>query len=113
MRMKTLKKQIKILERAGEPTHRFKTQWYFKVAGCFVNLIMLLTGISIAVNAGKSGLATRFGIALLMTFTYFILMRLGLTLGENGTLTPIMGAWLGNLAFGAIALIMFFKVSLK
>jgi len=111
MRMKTLEKRIKLLERGGEPTHRFKTQWYFKIASCLVNLVMLLIGISISVNAGKSGLATRFGIALLLTFTYFILMRLGLTLGENGTLSPLLGAWLGNIVFGSISLILFFKVA--
>ncbi|MBF0432960.1 MAG: LptF/LptG family permease [Fibrobacteria bacterium] len=104
MRMVMLKRRIDILKRSGEQTRRFETQWHFKISSCVVNLIMLVIGFSIAANTMRSGLIKRFGLTLLFTFCYFVLLRFGLIFGENGTLTPVMGAWMGNMVFGSMAL---------
>ncbi len=109
MRRETLKKRIAVLKRTGEPTRRYETQYHFKLSSAVVSLIMMLMGASIALNTLKSGLAKRFGIALLFTFAYFMAMKLGITLGENGGLEPLLAAWVGHIIFGAISLLFYLR----
>ncbi len=71
---------------------------------------MVLIGVSIAANTLKTGLTKRFGISLLATFCYFILLRFGLILGENGGLSPVMGAWIGNIVFGLMGMGLFWRI---
>jgi len=110
MRIKDLERRIDILKRSGEPTRRFETQRHFKISSCAVNFIMILIGISLAVNTHKTSLTKRFGISILATFLYFILLRFGLVLGENGELSPVIGAWLGNIVFGTLAVFLLWRI---
>ncbi len=111
MDLNTLQNRINILKRSGESTRRFETQWHFKISGCLVSFILLLFGLSLMANTAAGGMAMRFGIAILMTFFYYILLRFGIVLGENGELSPVMGAWLGNIVFGFLAVVLFWKAA--
>jgi lipopolysaccharide export system permease protein len=71
---------------------------------------MVILGITLSVNTAKRGLTKRFGVSLLLAFCYFILLRFGLILGENGGLDPGLGAWLGNIVFGSIALTLYLNM---
>lgn len=108
-----LKYRIGILKRSGESTARYETQLHFKESGAWVNFIMLIIGISMAIGTSRKGITKQIGLSLLIAFAYFFLIRLGLTLGENGGLPPIRGAWLGNYVFGGLALILFLRVGRK
>ena len=46
-------------------------------------------------------------VVLGMFFVYYALFSMGISLGETGVLSPIMGVWLPNIAFGALALSLF------
>lgn len=109
MRIKELDYRIDILKRSGESTSRFETQRNFKESGALVNFIMVVIGASIAFGTGRTGVTKQIGLSLLVAFSYFFLIRLGLTLGENGGLSPKDGAWLGNYVFGGLSLILFYR----
>lgn len=111
MNMPELKRRISILKRSGESSRGLETEHYFRFSSSLVNLFMVIIGTAMSVHTIKTGLARNFGIALGITFLYYIALRLGLVMGENGTLTPVMGAWLGNLIFGPIGLLMMWKAA--
>jgi lipopolysaccharide export system permease protein len=110
MRLKELERRISILKRSGEPTRRFETQWHFKISGCAVNFIMIIIGISLTANTFGIGLTIRVGIAILALIGYIVLVRFGLAFGENGELSPVTAAWLGNGVFGLFGLILFWRI---
>jgi lipopolysaccharide export system permease protein len=111
MSLRELDRRIDVLRRNGEPAHALRTHWHFRFASAFVNLIMAALGALLAVNAVRTGLSRNFGIGLLITFLYYVALRLGLVMGENGGLSPLVAAWFGNLVFLPLAVGLWLKAS--
>ena len=44
-----------------------------------------------------------------ISFIYYAFMRSGQALGHNGALPPYIAAWLGDMVFGAVGLVMMFQ----
>ena len=113
MKFKDIQSRININKRSGEDTKRYETQWYLKLATIFVNLIMLMIGLSLSVHTIKSGLARRLGIAIFIFLGYFFTIRFGASLGENGVVSPFHATWFGNYIFGSLALFLFYRACRK
>lgn len=84
----------------GSDARKWLVDLYMKISYPFANFIIVLFGIPLASRKRRSGPALGFALALLISFVYFIFLRSGQVLGHNGTLSPWLGAWLGNLVFG-------------
>lgn len=111
MTLKEMDRRIAILSRSGESARVLETQRGFRLSSSLVNFFMVLIGAAMSVHTIKTGLARNFGIALLITFLYYVAMRIGLVMGENGTLSPPMGAWFGNLLFAPLGLILMWRAA--
>lgn len=111
MGMQELDRRIAILKRTGENARVLETERYFRFSSSLVSLFMALIGAAMSVNTLKSGLARNFGIALLITFLYYVALRLGLVMGQNGSLSPLVGAWLGNLLFAPLGFLLWWKAA--
>ncbi len=111
MDLKEIARRIAILERTGEQTSFLSTQWHFRFSAALVNFLMVLIGVSMSANAIKTGLARNFGIALMITFLYYVVLRLGLILGENATVPPALGAWMGNILFAPLGLLLYWRAA--
>ncbi len=111
MSMKELHKRITVLLRNGEAAHALQTHWHFRIASALVNFFMTIMGAALAVNAVRTGLARNFGVALLITFLYYVALRLGLVMGENGSLPPVTAAWFGNLVFAPLGIFLWWKAA--
>lgn len=93
--------------RRGEKVMQYLADLHFKIAYPFMNLIVILLGVSITARTGRGGGSVLFGIGLLLVFCYWILARCGLTLGKNGHLDPLLGAWIGNILFLTLGIFMY------
>jgi lipopolysaccharide export system permease protein len=111
MSLAELQRRIDVLQRNGEPSHSLRTHWHFRFASAFVNFIMAMLGALLAVNAVRTGLSRNFGIGLLMTFLYYVALRIGLVLGENGGVAPMAAAWFGNMVFFPVAIWLWWKAA--
>lgn len=106
-----LKQAIEKARARGEPAEKYQADLDFKVALPFMNLIVILLGISITARAGRKGTAVLFGIGLLLCFSYWVLARFGLAMGQNGKLPPLAAAWLGNAVYLTIGLFLYRKAA--
>lgn len=73
----------------------------------FAALVVILLGAPLAGAIRRGGQALGFGLALLIGFSYYFLLRVGNTYGLNGTFPPWLAAWLPNGLFtvaGAVGL---------
>ncbi len=111
MSMRELHRRISISLRSGEPAFALQTDWNFRIASAAVNFFMTLMGVALAVNAVRTGLARNFGIALFITFLYFVALKLGQVMGESGSLPPVTAAWLGNLLFAPLACFLWWRAA--
>ncbi len=106
-----LKNFISEIKRTGGSPDRWLVDLYLKIAFPFSNLVIILFGAPLASRKTRSGTAISFGISLFICFLYFGIIKVGQSLGHNGTLPPLFAAWMGNLFFGIGAVYILVKSS--
>jgi len=104
-----LKHFIEEIIRTGGNPDRWLVELYLKISFPFANLIIILFGAPLASRKTRSGTAISFGVSLLICFLYFGVIKLGQSLGHNGSLPPFFAAWLGNMLFGLGAVFILVK----
>lgn len=110
MDSKMVKARINVLRRSGEDTRVMETALNFKYSAHWMNLIVLLIGAALCHRYSRSGgLSQKFGVGLLIVFSYYILERIGLKMGENGALTPFWAAWISHAIYGFLSIVMLYR----
>ncbi len=93
----------------GEPVRKDQVELYLKITFPLANFILVLIGAPLAANPRRSGPSVGFGLSIIISFIFFVLLRIGQSFGNNGKLPPLLGASLGDLAFLIIGLGMLIK----
>jgi len=107
MDAKTILRKIEVQKRSGEKTNKLETAYFFKYSGSMMNFIVLLIGAALAHRFNRNGgLSQKFGIGILLVFSYYVVIRIGLKMGENGALNPMLAAWIGHIIFAVVAVWM-------
>jgi lipopolysaccharide export system permease protein len=93
----------------GEDATRQQVDLHLKIAFPFTCFVIVLLGAPLAADARRAGLAGSFGKGTLICFVYYSGVKAGQALGWNELLSPALGAWLPNLVFGALGLILLWR----
>jgi lipopolysaccharide export system permease protein len=94
------------VRQSGAEVAEYETELWLRVAFPLANAIVILIASSLAVQMRRGGVALGFGFSLAIAFAYWCMVRAGQVLGNNGTLPPIAGAWLGNVVFIILGVVM-------
>ena len=106
-----LRQYIQKLQTDGYDTTRYRTDMHGKIAFSLVSIILVIIGISFSLRSERSGGVTRsVGAGLIIGFSYWLVFAFAMSLGRSGTLPPFLAAWLANIFFGAVSLLMFLRV---
>ncbi len=90
---------------AGLDTIAYEVDYASKYSFAFAGLVMCLLGIPFSVGRARSGgTMINVGICIGLVFIYYILYSSGITLGQHGTLNPLLAAWGPNILMTALAL---------
>lgn len=83
------------------PAERLQARvlWHRKLAEPFANLVLLLTAVPLAILYARSR-SVAFGLSLIVTLAWYLLLTLGQLLAQTGALPVWLGVWLGNLVLG-------------
>jgi lipopolysaccharide export system permease protein len=100
-----LRRWIERFRQSGGEVRPYLVDLYLKLASPFTNLITVLIGASLSTKARRGGMALGFGLSLVISFTYYSLIRAGQALGHGGALPPFLAAWSANLLFAAIGVL--------
>ena len=96
--------------RGGGSTLESEVYLRLKLAFPFANLIIVLFGAPLATISKRGGTAANFGISLFIFILFWGFIHISRAMGESGTIHPILSAWIANIAFGAIGLMILAKV---
>lgn len=86
------------------------TQLHGRLAGPFTCLVVVLIAIPFGSMSGRRNAFVGVASSVFICFAYFILLRLGMTLGTGGRLPAWLAAWGPNLLFGGGGLILMSRV---
>lgn len=81
---------------------RYRVMYHQKASLPWVSFIFATFAIPLGVRPHRSSKSMGLGLSLVFILIFYILMTVGMVLGEAGTLDPQLGAWLPNIIFGVL-----------
>jgi lipopolysaccharide export system permease protein len=111
MNFRQLRVYIDKLARSGGPVDKYRVDLYFKFSFPFTSLIFALIGAALSSAKRKPSMATGFGLTLLISFTYYGVLRIGQGLGHTGVIDPLFGAWMGNIVFVVVGGLLLYRAN--
>ena len=108
--LRELRRYIDRKERTGGDTTRELVDLNLKIAYPFANLVIVLFGVTLAGrSARRGGAALGFGLALFLCIVFWMSIKFGQGVGYGGGLPPWLAAWLANIVFGALGLMLLLR----
>jgi lipopolysaccharide export system permease protein len=104
-----LVKRIKQKKQLGEEVYKDQVELYLKFTFPLANFILVLIGAPLAANPRRSGPAVGFGISIIISFIFFVLIRIGQSFGNAGKLQPFLAASIGDIVFLLVGFAMMYK----
>ncbi len=99
MNFDQLKRFIELQRKSGNDVSRYEVDYYSKVSFPFAAIIVVFFGVPLSARKKRSGLALEFGISILVSFVYLLVIKISQVLGYDGLVSPLLTAWLANIAF--------------
>ncbi len=104
-----LHRYVQKLRASGARVANYLVDLHVKLSFPLINFIVVLIGASLATRLRMQSAALGFGLSVAISFIYYAFMRAGQALGHNGALPPYLAAWLGDIVFGAVGVVMLFQ----
>ncbi|MBU1077136.1 MAG: LptF/LptG family permease [Spirochaetes bacterium] len=104
----------KYISKLKEKGFRYQSElvdFNLKFSFAFACLLMMLIGAPLSVYSTRSVLIISFGLALLGSFIYWVLLSVGISMGKNGVLPPFLAVWIGNLFFACVSYFIHRKIA--
>jgi lipopolysaccharide export system permease protein len=110
MRFAELSRFIRSLERSGGDANLLRVERALKIAIPVTCLVIALFGAPLATSTQRGGTAYGIGISLATTITFLMLIQLTKAVGGKGLLAPDLAAWIPNVLFAVMGLILLARV---
>lgn len=92
---------------AGLDTVAYEVDYHAKISFAFAGIVMCLLGIPFSVGKARSGgTMLNVGICLGLVFAYYVFYSSGITLGQHGTVPPVVAAWTPNILMSVVGLVL-------
>ncbi|MBT8230815.1 MAG: LptF/LptG family permease, partial [Bacteroidia bacterium] len=93
-------------ERGIGAAKNFMVQLHQRNAGPFSILILTLIGVSISSRKVRGGMGLHLALGVTIGAAYVVLSQFSSTFSINMSMSPMLGAWLPNIIFTVIALVL-------
>ncbi|AZR73941.1 permease [Anoxybacter fermentans] len=106
-----LKELINIYQKDGRNVNKLLVEYYQRFAIPFSCFIFALIGAPLGLQPNRSGSSIGLGLSIIVIFIYYVVLTMGGALGQAGTISPILGAWLPNVIFALVGICLIYKAS--
>jgi lipopolysaccharide export system permease protein len=113
MSLYQLHEYIQRVGKEGHSPHRFLTDYWARIAYSLVPLVMTLLGISVSFRGSGMrgvGVAKGLGQTLLIGFLFWAAHSVGIVLGRNGAVLPVIGSWIATIMFLIMGINLFLRL---
>ncbi len=100
--------EIQLFSRSGLNVNSLLVDYHIKLAIPISAFIFVIIGAPLSISYGRGkGLAVVFSIILI--FGYYIILSFSRSLGRNDLLPPLLAAWLPNLVFLGVGIVLMLR----
>jgi len=100
---------VEKVRESGGRVQKYLVELHMKLAFPLTNIIVTLIGVALSTRVRRGTVALGVGLSLLVSFVYYGFLKTGQALGHNGTLPPVLAAWMGNIFFGTLAVYLLYR----
>ncbi len=94
----------------GYDNTRYLVDMHVKVALPFVSLVLVFTGVPIAIGLKKGGAPVAVSAGMGVCFAYLLVLGFSRSLGLSGTLPPFLSAWIATFIFLLLGIYLMMQV---
>ena len=87
----------------------FEVEYWKRGASAFATFILTIIGVSISARKRKNGMGIALGTGLALILAYIMFQTVSSTFAINANMHPALAAWLPNIIFGIIGVILFIR----
>jgi len=110
MNYRELSKYIERLKEVGYNVNTYLVDLHMKISVPFITFIMTLIGLPFAVKVDKSAKLFSVGLGLAISFIYWLIFYIGVSLGRTGLISPLIAVWLGNFIFTGLGGFLYLRM---
>jgi len=77
-----------------------------RLAAPFATIILTLIGVTLSSRKMRGGIGMHLGLGIGLTFTYILFMQVSMVFATFGNLSPFFAAWIPNLVFAVVGLVL-------
>lgn len=96
-------------ERGFANIKEFEVEYHKRFANCFAAFILTTIGVSLSSRKRKGGMGLYLALGLILSFTYIMFQTISATFAINADFPPVIAAWIPNIIFAIIAIILYKK----
>ena len=85
----------------------FEIEYHSRFASVFSAFILTIIGASLSARKIKGGMGVNIGIGLVLSMGYILFMTVSSSFAVNGSMSPMIAAWVPNIVFIFIAFFIF------
>jgi LPS export ABC transporter permease LptG len=101
---------VSTVRKMGLDYEKLMTKFHRKIANSVTLLLVIVIGLCLGSMPLKNALVISFGMTLLTVLAFFFIIEIGETFGSTGTISPVLGGWLGNIVFSLVAFALLRRV---
>ena len=113
MNSKELEQQINILQQAGADTKTLEVMLHMKYSVPFSGLIFVLLGVPLGLQIKRGSTAIGIIISIILVFVYYVFVSAARSFGNVGVVDTALAAWLPNIIFAILGMILIFRAEKK
>ena len=98
------------LENAGFKSIKNLVRLYEKLSYPAINFVMILFGISLALNTKWGGGMRAAGLGVIISTLYWLIYSISISLGNTGILPPWLAPWMSPAVFGVVGGYLYVKI---
>ncbi len=105
---------IKILKSQGMNALSLETELYLRLAIPWASIVLVMVGFPFSIVPHRgSTTAVGFGMSVAIVFSYYVVISVCKSMGENGVINPFIAAWIPNILFFFIGVVFIVKRAKK
>jgi lipopolysaccharide export system permease protein len=104
LRIKDMIHFIRSNKQSGIDSKNLEVKLQSRFSLAFIPIVMFLLAVPFAISRAREGKSGRdYMIAFAITFFYWLSYSIGMSMGQNGTVSPVVAAWFPTVIFGFLA----------
>ncbi len=84
----------------------YEMEKHNRISAAFATIILTLIGFALSSRKVRGGIGMHLGLGIALTFTFIMFMKISTVFAINGHLSTLLAAWIPNIVFGIIAIVL-------